>query len=131
MARRDSRGNPTIWDQAGALPFLGQIEMWKELGGSAEEFWGFLDSDFRFGMPLAKIETQLNAALMTGNDKVQTGDSADISHLGLVLPIASFVIADAAMERRVKTLGIDREWGAEVFSLRSIDELFQRLRALS
>lgn len=60
----------------------------------------------------------------------QSGDSADIAHLSVVLPIATFIVTDKAMERRVKALGIDKECGAEVFSLNSSEELFSRLREL-
>jgi hypothetical protein len=34
------------------------------------------------------------------------------------------------MERRVRGLGLDKEWGAQVFSLSSSDALFTAIAAL-
>jgi hypothetical protein len=47
-----------------------------------------------------------------------------------VLPIASFVLTDNRMARRVHELGLDDKWGARVFSLSSTEQFLSALSAL-
>jgi len=126
-----SSGNPpTMWDALGASALASPARAWRELGGRPDLLGSFLSSVYLHSMPLPKIETQMYAKLVTGNEAIQPGDANDVSHMSLVMPVSTFVVTDRAMERRVKELGVDREWRAEVFSLSSSDALFDRLRSL-
>lgn len=119
-----------MWEMLGATALSSPTRAWKELGGPPELLGPFLSSPYLHSFPLPKIETQLFAKLMSGNEVIRSGDSNDVGHLSLVMPVATLLVTDRAMVRRVKDLGIDREWGAEVFSLSSSESLFDRLRSL-
>jgi hypothetical protein len=67
---------------------------------------------------------------LTGHEPIKSGDAGDIEHLSLVLPIASFVLTDNRMARRVHELGLDDKWGARVFSLSSTEQFLSALSAL-
>lgn len=109
---------------------LSLIRTWESLGGRRDDISAFMDSEHHAAIPIRRVESQLLACMVTGNDRVKPSDSDDVSHLAMAIPISHFVVADVAMERRVKALGIDQEWGTEVYSLRSIDRLFERIAAL-
>jgi hypothetical protein len=121
---------PSVWDMLGSTALASPMRAWQELGGPPRLLGRFLTSRYLHALPLPKIETQLFARLVTGNEVIQSGDGGDVSHLSLVLPVARFVVTDKAMERRVKELGLDREWGAEVYSLSSSEVLLARLEGL-
>jgi hypothetical protein len=53
-----------------------------------------------------------------------------VDHLALVLPVATFVLTDWRMERRVRRLGLAEKWKTRVFSLRTADDLVAALTAL-
>jgi hypothetical protein len=122
--------DPSFWDSLGITALTVPFRNWMHLGGSMPQFGPFLVSRYLHSMPLPRIETRLMAKLLTSNEVIQPGDSNDVSHLALVLPVATFVVTDKAMERRVSELGFDREWGAGVYSLSSSDALFAKLAAL-
>jgi hypothetical protein len=119
-----------FWDTLGITAFTVPLHNWRDLGGPLRQLGPFLVSRYLNAMPMHKIETHLMAKLVTSNEVIQSGDSNDVGHLALVLPIANFVVTDKAMERRVRALGFDKEWGAQVFSLSSSDALFAALAAL-
>jgi hypothetical protein len=121
---------PSVWDMLGSTALASPMRAWQELGGPPRLLGRFLTSRYLHALPLPKIETQLFARLVTGNEVIQSGDEGDVGHLSLVLPVARFVVTDKAMERRVKELGLDREWGAEVYSLSSSEALLARLEGL-
>jgi hypothetical protein len=121
---------PSFWDSLGVTALTVPLRSWTDLGGPIGQFGPFLASRYLHSMPLPRIETRLMASLVTSNEVIQTGDSNDVDHLALVLPVASFIVTDKAMERRVRELGFDKEWGAEVYSLSSSDALFAKLTTL-
>lgn len=122
--------DPTFWDALGITALTTPFRNWKELGGDIRQFPPFMISRYLHALPIHRIQAQLFAKLVTSNDRIKSGDSNDIGHLALVLPVASFVVTDKAMERLVKILRLDSEWGARVFSLSSSDDLFAALEAL-
>ena len=61
---------------------------------------------------------------------VRSSDPMDVELLSTAIPVSHFVLADRAMEVRVKKLKIDEEWATKVFSMATIDELFALLRGL-
>lgn len=130
LFRKAHSAEPSFWDSLGVTALTVPLRNWTDLGGPIGQFGAFLASRYLHSMPLPRIETRLMAKLVTSNEVIQSGDSNDVRHLALVLPVANFVVTDKAMERRVKELGFDGEWGAEVFSLSSSDALFARLGAL-
>jgi hypothetical protein len=78
-----------------------------------------------------KIKSQLNAKLVTDNRVTESGDSMDVKHLSLAIPLAHLVLTDRKMANRIIELGIDREWNTSVFSESTIDNLFAELEKIS
>lgn len=123
-------GIPDIWDMLGVTGVGLYNVFWKELGGQPPGLSGlieFLKSEYFMSLPICKIRAQLYADLVTGNEKIQSGDSMDIELLAVAIPLANFLLIDKKMENRVKRLGIDKEWGAQVFSMATIDGLIAEL----
>lgn len=103
---------------------------WVRLGGDMNHFYDFLLSDLVKSLPIIRIRSQLFAHLVTGNDVIKSGDSGDVRLLSTAIPLAHFVLTDKGMERRIKHLGIDREWKTKIFSMATIDRLFAELESL-
>ena len=90
----------------------------------------FLVSDYFCELPAVKVRSQLYAKLVTDNRPIESGDSMDVRHLSLAIPVAHFVLTDRKMANRITELGIDKEWNAAVFSESTIDKLFAELEGI-
>jgi hypothetical protein len=99
---------------------------WVDWGGLCD----FLASDHFYSLPVVKISSQLHAKLVTDNRRIETGDSMDVKHLSLAIPLAHFVLTDRKMANRITDLGIDKEWNAQVFSEPTIEVLFAELEKI-
>jgi len=98
----------------------GKLSDWEGLGG-------FFTSDYFYQLPIVRISSQLYAKLVTDNRPIEPGDSMDVKHLSMAIPMAHFVLTDRKMANRITGLGIDREWNSRVFSESTIDDLFAEL----
>jgi hypothetical protein len=123
-------GKADVWDFMGISGFLEYSNRWKTLGGQPRSLYPFLTSDYVTSLPMVKIESQLYADLVTGNQPILSGDSTDVKLLSMAIPLAQFVLTDKKMENRIKRLGIDVEWNTKVFSMSTVDGLFAQLSAL-
>jgi hypothetical protein len=111
----------------------GKIEEWHRLTGKFADWDGlgnFFISDYFYQLPVVRISSQLNAKLVTDNRPIEPGDSMDVKHLSLAIPVAHFVLADRKMANRILKLGIDKEWNAKIFSESTIDDLFAELEKI-
>ena len=98
----------------------GKLSDWEGLGG-------FFTSDDFYQLPIVRISSQLYAKLVTDNRPIEPGDSMDVKHLSMAIPMAHFVLTDRKMANRIISLGLDREWNTRVFSESTIDDLFAEL----
>lgn len=130
LARESSSPNPDLLTLAAGWPLQRYLRMWLALGGEAEKFEAFFASDHFRGLPCNDIPARLYAQLLTIDREVESGDAMDIEHMAAALPIASWVLTDRSLVRRVRELGLDSDWGCSVHSLRSIGELTEQLEAL-
>lgn len=67
---------------------------------------------------------------MTDDRPIEPGDSMDVKHLSMAIPLAHFVLTDRKMANRITGLGVDKEWNAKVFSESTIDSLFSELEKM-
>jgi hypothetical protein len=125
---------PAIAEQAARDRYLQALTYLSDWKGTTkrrpEEFWEFLKSVHARAIPYDDIQSRIYARLTTRDERVEPGDAADIDYLGLVLPIASYVVTDFAMMKVVRELGLDRKWGCDVYALRETDRLLATLTAL-
>lgn len=103
---------------------------WQSLGNPPRDLYKFMTSDYVRSLPAVKITAQLFADLVTGNQPIMTGDPGDVDLLSTAIPLAHFVLTDKRMERRIRRMGIDREWNTKVYSMSTADDLFAELENL-
>lgn len=101
----------------------GKFADWEGLGG-------FFTSEDFYQLPIERISSQLHAKLVTDDRPIEPGDSMDVKHLSMAIPISHFVLTDRKMANRISDLGIPREWNCKVFSESTIDGLFGELERL-
>jgi hypothetical protein len=126
-------GNVDSWDVMGVEGFLSHKAYWNALGGKPEGWkgvYGFFCSDYFNNLPIVRIRCQLAADLLTGGQPISSGDAMDVELLSVAVPISQYVLTDRRMTERIRRLGIDKEWGTEVYSMSDIDVLFGKLEAL-
>lgn len=95
----------------------GKLSDWEGLGG-------FFTSETFYQLPIVRISSQLYAKLVTDSRPIEPGDSMDVKHLSMAIPMAHFVLTDRKMANRIIGLGIDREWNAKVFCESTVEDLF-------
>lgn len=126
-------GIGNFWAFMGVQGFLMFRVRWKEMGGKPDGLEGlhkYFCSDYFNNLPTPRIGNQLGADLLTGNQIILSGDVMDVGLLSVAVPACHFVLTDRKMCDRIKRLGIDKEWGTEVYSMSDIDGLFERLERL-
>jgi hypothetical protein len=93
-----------------------------------EGLCAFLESGYFFDLPIVRIRCQLHAKLVTDKRPIEFGDSMDVNHLSVAIPMAHFVLTDRKMANRIISLGIDKDWNTAVYSEATIDKLFVALK---
>jgi hypothetical protein len=81
-------------------------------------------------LPSPFASCRLNAELLTGNEPIVPGDEMDVALLSVALAVSHYVVADKRMSLRIKKLGLDSKYDAQVFSMSTIDDLFVQLERL-
>jgi hypothetical protein len=124
---------PDFWEFMGVEGFLMFKVYWRDLGGTPPGLEGvhryFCSSHFH-NLPVPRIRIQLGADLLTGNQKILSGDMMDVEMLSVAIPVSHFVLTDKKMAERIKRRHIHSDWDTEVFSMSDIETLFTRLDAL-
>jgi hypothetical protein len=123
-------GKVDFWEYFAPLGFESYFRQWHQLTGKFADWEGigsFFTSDYFYRLPVVRISSQLHARLVTDNRPIEPGDSMDVKHLSMAIPLAHFVLTDRRMANRIVDLGIDKEWNTQVFSESTIDNLFSEL----
>jgi hypothetical protein len=131
--RRLRTGDVEPWELLAAQGYEKYLREWYRLTNKWADWEGlcsFLVSPYFCELPVVKISSQLYARLVTDNRPIESGDSMDVKHLSLAIPVAHFVLTDRKMANRITELGIDREWNAKIFSESTIDNLFAELERI-
>ena len=126
-------GKIEFWEYFAFVGYERYFQEWHRLTGKFADWDGlgnFFISDYFYQLPVVRISSQLNAKLVTDNRPIEPGDSMDVKHLSLAIPVAHFVLADRKMANRILKLGIDKEWNAKIFSESTIDDLFAELEKI-
>jgi len=100
--------------------FLSEISKAKT-NEKRQELVAFTESCDFASIPLLSIEARLFAAILTRNAtrKIQPSDTTDIDALSTYAPYMDIVCTDAFMANQLRSLGIDKEYGIEVFHART------------
>jgi len=131
--RRLPAGDINPWEVWAAQGYEGYFRKWHQLTNKASDWDGlcnFFVSDYFYELPVVKISSQLNAKLVTDSRPIEHGDSMDVKHLSLAIPLAHFILTDRKMANRITELGVDKEWNTTVFSESTIDGLFAELEKI-
>lgn len=131
--RRLRTGDVESWEFLAVQGYETYLRHWHHLTNKWADWDGicnFLVSSYFYELPVVKIRAQLYARLVTDDRPIESGDSMDVKHLSLGIPLAHFVLTDRKMANRITALGIDKEWNAKVFSESTIDGLFAELESL-
>jgi hypothetical protein len=123
----------SFWDFMGAQGPLMYRKIWNDLGGKPADWEGvreFFHSTHFNVLPIPDISCHLGADLLTGNESIASGDQMDIDLLSVALPIAHYVVADRRMVLRMKKHKLDEKYGAQIFSMSTIEDLFPLLEKL-
>lgn len=126
-------GDIKPWELLAVNGYQAYFRQWHRLTNKSADWDGlcaFLVSDYFCELPAVKISSQLHAKLVTDDRPIEPGDSMDVEHLSLAIPLAHFVLADRKMVKRIEELGIDKEWNAKVFSESTIESLFAELERI-
>jgi len=126
-------GSATFSDFMGVSGWGVYAAYWKHLGCQPRGFDGlfdFLRSNHIAAVPSWSVNAKICADLMTGTEPISSSDPMDVELLSIAVPLAHYVLADRNMEARLKRLGLDREWGTQIFSMRTIDSLFAEIERL-
>jgi hypothetical protein len=126
-------GKIEFWEYFASLGYEGYFRQWRRLTGKFADWEGlgtFFTSDYYYQLPAVRISSQLHAKLVTDDRPIEPGDSMDVKHLSMAVPLAHFVLTDRKMANRITELGIDREWNAKVFCESTIDGLFSELERI-
>jgi len=126
-------GDVKPWEHLAVMGYEAYFAEWYRLTKKFADWEGLCDffvSDYFYELPATKISSQLYATLVTDNRPIEHGDSMDVKHLSLAIPMAHFVLTDRKMANRIADLGIDEEWNALVFSESSIESLFEKLEEI-
>jgi hypothetical protein len=130
---RLQKGEIKWWEFFALEGYSKYITEWYRLGHKWPDWDGlctFLTSDYFFKLPWVRISSQLYAKLVTDSRPIESGDSMDVKHLSLTIPMVHYILTDRKMANRIISLGIDKEWDTKVFSESTIDELFVELERL-
>lgn len=130
-------GKVTFWKQMGVDGFFLHMEAWRRFGGPSGDLetdvaalYSFMRSPYYWELPLLDISCRLSADLVVKHFPIRTGDSADIQHLSMAIPVAHYVVADKAMVDRCERHGIGEKWNTKLFATRTLDVLSDEIENL-
>ncbi len=116
-----------------AQTYLMHLSMWRDLGGPGDELAGlfsFMNSPYYWELPTEDISCRLFADVLVNQAKVKSGDSNDISHLAMAIPVAHYVVTDKAMADRCRRRGIGTKWNTKIVSSKGLEKLCDELEGL-
>jgi len=96
--KRLPTGNVKPWEVLAAQGYESYFRQWYRLTSKWAGCWDGVCTFFASGhfceLPVVKISSQLHAKLVTDDRPVESGDSMDVKHLSLAIPVAHFVLTD-------------------------------------
>jgi hypothetical protein len=122
--------NPDWLRISAGSPLLDALEQWRSLGGIPSDLPKFFASEHFLSLPHNHIRDRLLAEILTAPRPVSKSDSMDVSHMSVALPIATWIVTEKSLAHRVRQLKLDAHWGAEVYSLRTVQHLLETLTGL-
>ena len=118
--RKITSGRGDFWAFMDVQGYLAFRVCWRDFGGRPDGLEGlriYFCSDYFNNLPTPRIGNQLGADLLTGNQTILSGDAMDVGLLSVAVPACHFVLTDRKMCDRIRRLGIDKDWGTEVYSM--------------
>ncbi|MEH7355306.1 hypothetical protein V7150_17250 [Neobacillus drentensis] len=108
------------------------MQKWSEITGQSDidSYLEFLHSEEFKSIPYIDISSHLIADMMTSTKKWDSGDPKDISNLSAYLPYSNFILTDKAQYNRIKRLGLDSKYKTEIYCMKNINELIERLEEI-
>lgn len=92
---------------------------WKELKGIDEvhitDLKSFFESEHFNSLPIDRISSTIVTHLLTEGKDVKYTDIADLQHLPLILPYASYILTENRMAHIISAHKLDTEFGTKVF----------------
>ena len=97
------------------------------------EFAQRLDSDGISFIPMLNVKSQLLAFQFFQKQKIEARDQYDVTRISCALPYADVLVTDGEKTHAIRELGLDRQFSAEVFSMRkdALPKLVKRLKEIS
>lgn len=111
------------------------------LGGMLEQATGkrddyndllaFFRSDYYRALPAPRITAELFARKMIGTELIKASDVMDMHQIAAFLPLATYIVLDKSMARKVEEAKLDQRYGVRLFTRKTLPDLVAELRALA
>lgn len=92
-----------------------------------------LNADGISFVPMLTVKSQLLAFQFFQKQAIEARDQYDVTRISCALPYADVLVTDGEKTHAIRELGLDRQFSAEVFSMRknNLPELVKRLKEIS
>ena len=90
-------GKVEFWEYFACVGYERYFQEWHRLTGRFADWEGlgnFFTSEYFYQLPIVRISSQLHAKLVTDNRPMEPGDSMDVKHLSMAIPLAHFVLTE-------------------------------------
>jgi hypothetical protein len=109
-------------------------DMLEKVTGKRDDYndlLAFYRSDYYRSLPAPRIRAELFARKMIGAEPIKASDVMDMHQISAFLPIASYIVLDKSMARKVEQAGIQKLYGVRLFTRRMLPALVTELQALA
>jgi len=109
-------------------------EMLEEAKGKRDDYndlLAFFRSDHYRNLPAPRIRAELFARKMLGSELIKASDVMDMHQISAFLPIASYIVLDKSMARKVEQARLDERYGVRLFSRRTLPTLVAELTRIA
>lgn len=109
-------------------------EMLEEATGKRDDYndlLAFFRSDHYRSLPAPRIRAELYARKMVGTEPIKASDVMDMHQISAFLPLASYIVLDKSMARKVEQARIHERYGVRLFTRRTLPALVAELEGLS
>jgi hypothetical protein len=109
-------------------------ELLEETAGKRDDYnalLAFFNSDHYRSLPATRVRSELFARKMIGTEPIKASDVMDMNQISAFLPLASYIVLDKSMARKVEQAGLHDRYGVRLFTRRTIPTLVTELEALA